>query len=175
MKDIRLNDSPLRAGFVYYTAAIASLTLTSSMCVALSHASLVASRYLGYVEGEFLKYPDVLLRLEILPVLGAPAQMSYRFHMLARAGIPITSKLVASALLRSLLIYTALAAPASIGWLLGKQQMGHPNWWPLLFAFGGYWLARGLVETLLRYERPVAEGGRQVLSGADMKRFLPDK
>ena len=171
MTSIRLVDSPYRSAAVYYTACLMTLALTTSMCVVLTQTAMLAASELGIVNGDWMIWPDVILRVELLGVFGAGGEMHYRFHRLARAGLVINSQLVAAALFRALGLYFVLASAASLGWMAGKYFSGHGNWWPLAWSFGAHWLMRSAVYTLLRYEAPVATGGRGVLTMEDAAQF----
>jgi len=171
MSDVRIQDSPYRASVLHYLTWVLGFALSSSVCITSIISSLYLSRSLDLIPGDFHLWHDLVIRLEVVVLFGAPSEATYLFMLLARCGLPINVQLVSAALLRSTRIYTFRAVVISGFWLLGLHYSGH-NWWLLLWAYGGVSVANTVVRVFSALEPDAPVGGVGVLNMSHARRFL---
>ncbi len=170
MKDLRAVDSPVRVGLVRYALVLATFHVTTSLLVASVYLSVLGANVLGLLAE--MRVLDFLARAELLCILGGASAANTRFLALTRSGLPVTNKLLAECMLRSLTEQAVVVLSCSAAWLASLHFIS-PVWWhATLASLGGFVISRSVLGAALAFEPSMPLTHGNVLSMSQARRHL---
>ena len=170
MRELRATDCPIRVGLVRYAMLVATFHATTSLVVTSVYLSVLGAHLVGPVRE--LAVLDFLARVEVLCILGGTSAANARFLTLTRSGLPVTSKMLAECMLRSLTEHAVVVFSCSAAWFVARVYIG-PVWWHATIAgFVGLGISRSVLNAALSFEPPMPLEHGNVLSMDQVRRHL---
>lgn len=169
MKDLRALDTPIRVGLVRYAMLLATFHLATSLVISSVFLSVLGARAAELHEQT--RGLDFLARAEVLCLLGGTQAANARFLTLTRSGLPVTSKLLAECMLRSLTEHSVVVFSCSAAWF--AAHVYSPVWWhATLASLGGFMASRSVLAAALSFEPSMPLEHGNVLSMDQARRHL---